>query len=186
MPKLYFRHGVVTSGKSLDLLSVRTTYIRQNKSVIVIKPMIDVRNGANKVSSRFGPHCEADYIISQPGDVQQMKIDGVSCVLAEESQFFTTEIVDALWKLTPIVPVICYGLRTDFQARLFEGSKRLLELADSIEEIKTTCLFCNTKACFNVRHRNGLPIREGNQIELGSEDSYAGVCHYHYLNFSPL
>jgi len=184
MPRLYFRYGTVASRKSLDLLSVRHTYIMQGKRVLVIKPRLDVRDGATTVSSRAGLACEADAIIDTPDDVTNMDVDGVSCVLAEEAQFFAPSVIDALWALAHRVPVICYGLRTDFQTNSFAGSKRLLELADNIEEIKTTCLLCNKKASFNLRHVNGVAVREGNQVKLGKEDMYAGVCHYHYENFS--
>jgi thymidine kinase len=104
-------------------------------------------------------------------------------VRAGEAQFLSAKVVDQLWSLTlaPGLPVICYGLRTDFQTHLFEGSRRLLELADSIEEVKVTCQYCNKKAVFNMRLVGGKPVREGEQIQIGGDESYVPVCHGCYV-----
>ena len=106
----------------------------------------------------------------------------IDCILVDESQFLPPQTIDELRVLTfrPGVPVICYGLRTDFRTKLFPGSKRLLELADRIEEVKVTCQFCRKKATFNQRFVGGKAVSEGPQIQLGADESYAPVCWEHY------
>jgi thymidine kinase len=183
MPQLYFKVGPVTSRKSLELLCIRDTYHRQNKKVLVIKPFIDTRDGADIIRSRSGLSCVIDAIIQTPEDIKKLDVTGVSCILSDESQFYSASIVEELWHLSDRVPIMAFGLLGDFQTNLFEGSKRLIELAAKIEFIKTTCLCCNRKANFNLRISNGRAVYEGNQIELGGEESYAAVCRQHYLNF---
>ncbi|MCU0685221.1 MAG: thymidine kinase [Polyangiaceae bacterium] len=138
--KLYFRHGTMSSAKTLNLLAVAHNYRSQGKRVL---------------------------------------FEGLHCVLVDEAQFLSTALVEQLRRLTLShnVPVICYGLRTDFQTRLFEGSQRLLELADSIEEVKVTCQFCNRKAIFNMRFVDGKPTLVGEQVQLGGDESYAPCCY---------
>ncbi|MCA9682299.1 MAG: thymidine kinase, partial [Myxococcales bacterium] len=115
------------------------------------------------------------------------KLKDQDCILVDEAQFLSPEIIDQLRDVTIDfnVPVICYGLRTDFQAHLFPGSKRLLELADSIEEVKVTCYYCGRKAVFNLRLVDGQPVGEGEQIQLGGNESYAPVCHGCYEDRLP-
>ena len=111
----------------------------------------------------------------------------LDCVLVDEAQFLAPRIIEQLRVLTRTqnVPVICYGLRTDFRTRLFPGAQRLLELADSIEEVKVTCQYCNRKAIFNMRLIDGEPVGEGEQIQLGGNESYAPVCHGCYEDRLP-
>jgi thymidine kinase len=110
------------------------------------------------------------------------RFEGIDCVLVDEAQFLSAEVVEQLRRLTldPGLPVICYGLRSDFRTRLFEGSTRLMELADSIEEVKVTCQYCNRKAIFNMRLLDGRPTVEGEQIQIGGDESYVPVCHSCY------
>eukprot|EP01031_Cornospumella_fuschlensis_P039894 gene39894-48579_t len=141
-PKLYFRHGAVCSAKTLNLLAVAHSYKMQGKSVVVLKPALDDRFGADEVKSRAGLSQAADYLIHQETNILELPVPHASthCILVDEAQFLTSEHIDQLrlatvqWK----VPVICYGLRTDFRTKLFPGSQRLMELADDIEEVKTT------------------------------------------------
>ncbi len=182
MPKLYFRYGTVGSAKTLNLLAVAHNYESQGKRVLVIKPALDNRFGPADVVSRAGLQRKADVVL-QPGDIplghQAAEVD---CVLVDEAQFLSTDQVDALrqWTRALAVPVICYGLRSDFRSRLFEGSQRLLELADSIEEVKTTCTYCNHKAILNLKFVDGVARLDGPSVELGAEERYQAVCYRHY------
>lgn len=179
MAKLYFRHGTMGSAKTLNLLAVAHNYRAQGKRVVVLKPRLDDRFGARDVASRAGLRCEADLLVDASSDLDTRAFEGIDCVLVDEAQFLSEKLVDQLRRLTRSndVPVICYGLRTDFQTRLFPGSRRLLELADSIEEVKVTCQFCNRKAIFNMRFHDGKPTLEGAQVQLGAEETYAPVCY---------
>ncbi|MEM7606902.1 MAG: thymidine kinase [Myxococcota bacterium] len=148
--KLYFRYGTMDSAKTLNLLAVAHNYRKQGKSCSLMKPRIDDRFGAEMIRSRSGLEAEADVVLG-PGE--RLPVDrfvGQDCVLVDEAQFLEEHIIDALRDLTIDhgVPVICYGLRTDFMRKLFPGSRRLLELADSIEEVKVTCFECGKKAVF--------------------------------------
>lgn len=183
MAKLYFRYGAMCSAKTMNLLAVAHNYITQGKKVLLFKPKIDTRFGDSKITSRSGLSMDSMQIDSVSElnlfmDTLAPDKKSVDCILVDECQFLSKEIVDEfrLITITKEIPVICFGLRTDFKTNMFPGSKRLLELADSIEEIKTTCVHCNKKALFNMRVLNGVPVVEGNQIELGSEDKYESVC----------
>jgi len=182
MAKLYFRYGTVGSAKTLNLLAVAHNYESQGKRVLVIKPAVDTRFGAGEVVSRAGLQRKADLILAAdalPGAHRAAECD---CVLVDEAQFLSGEQVDVLreWTRTLDVPVICYGLRTDFRSALFEGSKRLLEWADSIEEIKTTCAYCNRKATQNLKFIGGVACMAGPSVELGTEERYRPACYRHY------
>jgi thymidine kinase len=179
MAKLYFRHGPMGSAKSLNLLAVAHNYRSQGKRVKLLKPRLDARFSAKGIVSRAGLSLDADLLLDPDTALDPRDFEGHACVLVDEAQFLSTGLVEQLRALTlvPGVPVICYGLRTDFQSRLFEGSQRLLELADSIEEVKVTCQFCNRKAVFNLRITAGAPTVSGEQIMLGGDESYAPACH---------
>ena len=181
MSQLYFRHGVVGSAKTMNLLAVAHNYEQQNKKVLIMKPKIDIRFGCDIVKSRCGLERRADIVIDGPDTINTADYTDVSCILVDEAQFLSMVEVDTLRQVTAKrIPVICYGLRTDFQTRLFPGSERLLAVSDKIEEIKTTCVKCNKKAIFNLRHRDGVKVVDGPQIELGTEDMYSPVCYIHY------
>ena len=145
---------------------------------------MDDRFGAAAIRSRAGIEAEADLLVDDATILDPALFRGIDCVLVDEAQFLAPALVDQLRALTQGgPPVICYGLRTDFRTNLFPGSRRLLELADSIEEVKVTCQFCNRKAIFNLRMQAGdAPTAEraaeldGPQVELGGNDRYAPAC----------
>ena len=182
MAKLYFRYGTMDSAKSLNLLAVAHNYKKQGKRVVLMKPRLDVRFGATQISSRAGLEAAADVMIDEETQLDPGDFVGVDCVLVDEAQFLPPHVIEDLRRITvdPGVPVICYGLRTDFQTRLFPGSKRLMELADGIEEVKVTCQYCQKKAICNLRFVNGQAVVDGPQIQLGAEEAYAPVCWSHY------
>lgn len=180
MAKLYFRYGTMTSAKTLNLLAVRHNYDSQGKRVMVIKPRIDTRFGADIVRSRAGLEHKADVLVDRDTKLDFAKFEGCSCLLVDEGQFLSEPVVEQLRELTRVlaIPVIVYGLRTDFLGRLFDGSRRLLELCDSIEEVKTTCHFCNRKAVFNLRHDEiGNAVAEGPALLLGADLHYSPACY---------
>lgn len=184
MAKLYFRHGTVGSAKTLNLLAVAHNYRQQGKEVILMKPSLDDRFGRSYIKSRAGLEKSADLLIDENTDLRHCNFEGISCILVDEAQFVSPKIIDQLRDVTleKDIPVICYGLRTDFRKNLFAGSRRLMELADSIEEIKTTCAFCNKKAVFNLKHVNGRATIEGPSIDLGAEEKYYPTCAGCYSN----
>ena len=183
MAKLYFRHGTVGSAKTLNLLAVAHNYERQGKSVRVVKPSFDTRFGTDRVVSRAGLERAAHIVLDEDSNLDVEEYRGSQCVLVDEAQFLSASQVDQLRDLTRSldIPVICYGLRTDFRSRLFEGSRRLFELADSVEEIKTTCAFCNRKAIFNLKATDGKATLSGPSKQLGAEETYQPVCAEHYV-----
>jgi thymidine kinase len=178
MAKLYFRYGTVGSAKTLNLLAVAHSYSQQEKRVIVMKPALDDRFGYGVVKSRAGLERDADILLEPTTVLNQAEFLGVSCVLVDEAQFLSRSVIDQLRTLASEidVPVICYGLRSDFRTELFEGARRLFELADEITEIKTTCFFCNRRALFNLKLVNGKPSVNGPSIELGAEEKYLPAC----------
>jgi thymidine kinase len=178
MAKLYFRYGTVGSAKTLNLLAVAHSYTQQDKRVLVIKPELDTRFGKGVVKSRAGLEREADLLIKPDAQLPPAAFAGVDCVLVDEAQFLTRGVIDQLRQVASRqnVPVIAYGLRGDFRTELFEGSRRLMELADEITEIKTTCFFCKRKAVFNLKLVAGKPTRDGPTIELGTEEKYLPAC----------
>eukprot|EP00388_Colpodella_angusta_P002960 GDKJ01010507.1.p1 GENE.GDKJ01010507.1~~GDKJ01010507.1.p1 ORF type:complete len:249 (+),score=30.48 GDKJ01010507.1:145-891(+) len=181
MAKLYFRYGAVGAAKTLNLLAVSHTYVSQGKKVFVMKPALDVRFGQSAVKSRAGLHQDADLLIAESTALRADDYRSGHCVLVDEAQFLSASHIEQLRAIANAgTPVICYGLRTDFRSNLFEGSKRLMELADSIEEVKTTCFFCNRKATFNLKMLNNVGTLSGAQVELGCEEKYVPICHIHY------
>ncbi len=184
MAKLYFRHGAVSSAKTMNLLAVAHNYKQQGKKVLLLKPSLDDRFGKDDIRSRAGLQQEADLLIGPETNLLELSEDKrkVHCLLVDEVQFLDSHQIDQLRLITYLwrVPVICYGLRTDFRTNLFPGSKRLMELADSIEEIKTTCQFCNKKAVFNLKHVNGVADIEGPAVQLGAEEKYYPCCYACY------
>ena len=158
MAKLYYRYGAMNSGKTAILLQVANNYEERGMKVLILKPGIDSK-GANFLVSRIGLKRKVDHIILEDENVYKYlenNIDGVACVLIDEAQFLTKNQVEDLMQIVVDfdVPIICYGLRTDFRTEGFEGSTRLLEIAHSIEEMKTICK-CGRKAIFNTRKVNG-------------------------------
>lgn len=182
MAKLYFRHGTVGSAKTLNLLAVAHNYRQQNKKVLLFKPELDIRFGKENIRSRAGLENNADVLIAPTTDLKQINYSDISCVLVDEAHFLSMDHIDQLRDIALDcgVPVICYGLRTDFRSKLFPGSMRLMEIADSIEEVKATCYFCDRKSLFNLRHLNGKATLEGPVIQLGAEERYLPVCYKCY------
>ncbi|WP_428262829.1 thymidine kinase [Haliangium sp.] len=182
MAKLYFRYGTMDSAKTMNLLAVAHNYRKQDKRVLLIKPRVDNRFGAGRIASRSGLEAEADLLVDADHVFPADTFDGIDCVLVDEAQFLSPAVVEQLRRATidPGVPVICYGLRTDFQTRLFPGSCRLLELADRIEEVKVTCQYCGKKAILNLRLVGDQAVLDGPQVQLGSDEHYAPVCWRHY------
>jgi thymidine kinase len=184
MAKLYFRYGVVGSSKTTQLLGVAHNYKQQNKNALVIKPKLDIRSG-DMISSRTGLEHKADILVDEKTDLQLeiLSRNNLSCILVDECQFFSKEHIDQLRYIASFenIPVICYGLRTDYMGNLFTGSESLMCLADTIEEIKNTCWYCNKKAIMNLKMINGKVISNGTDApDLGFEDKYLPVCYKHY------
>jgi thymidine kinase len=180
--KLYFRYGTMDSAKSMNLLAVAHNYRKQGKRVLLVKPRLDSRFGNCKISSRSGLEATADVLIDEDTVLDPREFAGLDCVLVDEAQFLPPAVIEDLRRITvdPGVPVICYGLRTDFRTRLFPGAQRLMELADRIEEVKVTCQYCAKKAICNLRFVNGTPTVRGPQIQLGADEQYSPVCWNHY------
>lgn len=182
MAKLYFRHGTVGSAKTLNLLAVAHNYRQQGKEVLLVKPALDVRFGQEQIKSRAGLEMKADILVREDTRLLELTYEGIECILVDEAQFLSARIIEELRELSiqKGIPVICYGLRTDFRSHLFEGSKRLMELADSIEEIKATCHYCNRKSIMNLKHVDGVACVDGPSIQLGAEEKYYPACYSCY------
>lgn len=180
MAKLYFKYGAMGSSKTANALITKFNYEERGMKVWLIKPSLDDRDGADTVKSRIGLKAEA-FVISKDADIftEFKKYSDCHVIIADECQFFTKEQINQLRKIVDElnIPVLCFGLRTDFLTNLFEGSRRLFEIADSITEIKTICS-CGEKATVNARiGENGQVITEGGQILIGGNDSYIAMCH---------
>ena len=185
MAKLYFKYGAMGSSKTANALITKFNYEERGMRVWLIKPALDVRDGADTVRSRIGLSADADAI-SRETNIYDLFRDGRDdhVIIADECQFFTPAQIDQLRRIVDEfdVPVLCFGLRTDFLTHLFEGSRRLFEVADSISEIKTICS-CGKKAIVNARiDGEGKIVTEGGQILLGGNDSYVAMCHNCWKN----
>ena len=180
MAKLYFKYGAMGSSKSAQALITQFNYEELGMTVWLIKPSIDTRDGADIIRSRIGLQRSAQVITPEQNIVEEYaKVGRHDVVIADEAQFFTPEQIDQLRDLVDDedIPVLCFGLRTDFLTHFFPGACRLMELADSITEIKTVCE-CGRKATVNARiDENGRIITEGDQVFLGGNDSYIAMCH---------
>ncbi len=181
MAKLYYRYGAMNSGKTAILLQVANNYEERGMKVLILKPGIDSK-GADFLVSRIGLKRKVDHIILEDENVYKYlenNIDGVACVLIDEAQFLTKSQVEDLMQIVVDfdIPIICYGLRTDFRTEGFEGSTRLLEIAHSIEEMKTICK-CGRKAIFNTRKVNGKFTFSGEKVAIDgfSEVTYESLC----------
>ena len=180
MAKLYFKYGAMGSSKSAQALITKFNYEELGMKVWLIKPSTDTRDGADIIKSRIGLQSRAQVIT--PGDdiVKMYREAGRhDVIIADEAQFFTPEQIDGLRELVDEddLPVLCFGLRTDFLTHFFPGARRLMELADSLTEIKTICA-CGRKATVNARiDENGHIVTEGDQVFLGGNDSYVAMCH---------
>ena len=185
MAKLYFKYGAMGSSKTANALITKFNYEERGMKVWLIKPSVDVRDGADVVRSRIGLSAEAE-VITPDKDIfeEYQKHSEFDVIITDECQFFTPAQIDQLRKIVDEmnIPVLCYGLRTDFLTTLFPGSRRLFEVADSITEIKTICS-CGKKAIVNARiDEAGKVVTEGGQILLGGNDSYVAMCHSCWKN----
>lgn len=180
MAKLYFKYGAMGSSKSAQALITKFNYEERGMKVWLVKPAIDDRDGEAVIKSRIGLQAEAE-IIGQNENIREKFLaqNARGVIIADECQFFTPEQIDGFRKIVDQmgVPVLCFGLRTDFLTHCFPGSLRLFEIADSITEIKTICE-CGRKATVNARlDERGNVVTEGSQVLLGGNDRYVAMCH---------
>lgn len=204
MAKLYFRYGAMNSGKSTALLQAAYNYEERGQAVLLAKPAIDTK-GAEKIESRLGVTREVDFLVAPEADIRELfasereriRVRGsdalfggenppdVACLLVDEAQFFTRAQVDDLFRIAVEdgIPVMAYGIRTDFQTEAFPGSARLLEVAHSLEELKTICR-CGRKALFNARKIGGEFVFDGDQVAIDA--ATAAVRNEHFVTYESL
>ena len=177
MAKLYFRYGAMGSSKTANAIMVQYNYEERGQRVLMVKPALENRDGARTVMSRCGLKTECVFM----EEIMDMDLTPYSCVIVDEAQFLTREQVSFLVHIVDDlnIPVIAYGLRTDFQGNFFEGSRCLMAWADTIEEVKTIC-WCGKKATCNARIHNGKVVKEGDQILLGGNSQYISLCRKHW------
>ena len=181
MAKLYFKYGAMGSSKTAQALITKYNYEENDMKVWLLKPSADTRDGVSILRSRIGLQAEVEIATPDANIYDRYVADHVGkcdAVIVDECQFLTPGQIDQLRQIVDDfnVPVMCFGLRTDFQTHLFPGSLRLMELADAIEEIKTMC-DCGAKATVNARINDGYIVTEGAQVVLGGNDSYIVMCH---------
>lgn len=182
MAQLYFKYGAMGSSKTANALMARFNYEERGQQTLLVKPQLDTRDGDHTVRSRIGLTHECVYF----HEMQKMSEEDLkknSCIIVDEAQFLTHDEVMYLVHLVDDcdIPVICYGLRADFKGDLFPGSYALLVMADKLEEVKTIC-WCGKKAIFNARFdENGTVLKEGEQVVLGANDKYIGLCRRHWM-----
>lgn len=193
MPKLYFRYGTMNSAKTANLLMMVHNYESKRSRVCVIKPSLDVRFGNEYVTSRVGMKRKADIVLEPTTCVAtaftafEGQGPAVHAVLVDECQFLTSQHIEALRLVALRINVFCFGLRTDYRSFLFDGSKRLLELADCIEEVKTTCTSCVHKAVITAKFQidenmmQHFVVDGSDQPDLGAEDKYTSLCYACWL-----
>ncbi|MDZ5079132.1 thymidine kinase [Nesterenkonia sp. HG001] len=212
MAKLYFRYGAMNSGKSTGLLQAAYNYEERGQRVLLAKPKLDTK-GADEIVSRLGVTRQVDFLVPAAANLRQLfgqhaeggvpgtLLDGVdaadtralrhgvkpvACLLVDEAQFFTEEQIDDLLRIAVLdgVPVLAYGIRTDFRTRSFPGSARLMDIAHSLEELKTICR-CGAKAVFNTRRSGDRVIFDGDQVAIdGTDVWYESLCAACYLEAS--
>ncbi len=177
MSKLYFRYGAMGSSKTANALMVWYNYSERGQKALLVKPKLDNRDGERIIASRAGLSESCVFMEELPS----LDLSGAACVIVDEAQFLSKLQVQQLVDIVDQknIPVICYGLRADFQGNLFEGSMWLLAWADTIEEIKTVC-WCGRKATYNARICDGKVVKTGAQIFLGGNESYIALCRKHW------
>ncbi len=186
MAKLYFKYGSMGSSKTAQALITKYNYEENGLRVWLIKPSADTRDGRQILRSRIGLEAMCEVIPPETDLLErfrQTQLGACHVIIADECQFLTPEQIDQLRTIVNdySIPVMCFGLRTDFQTRLFPGSLRLMEIADTIQEIKTIC-DCGAKATVNARiGKDGRIITQGQQVVLGGNDSYIAMCHKCYI-----
>ena len=188
MAKLRFYYGTMNSSKTANLLMVRHNYLEQGKQIQVFKPAIDTRDVGVVKSRALNEKVPAILVDSSTKDFifDSVKKERPSCVLIDEVQFLNTLQIIELGRIVDElnIPVIAYGLLTDFKGELFEGSKKLIEIGAVLSEIKTVCMYCTTKASYNMRLNNGKPVTHGEIVQVGGNESYQPVCRKHYNEFT--
>lgn len=192
MAKLYFKYGAMGSSKSANALMARFNYEERGQKALMVKPALDSRDGDHMVYSRIGLKYPCVYFHEMRA-MSEEALRAYDCIIVDEAQFLTREEVRYLAHLVDDceITVLCYGLRADFRGELFPGSYELLVMADKLEEVKTVC-WCGSKATFNARFdEDGRVLREGEQVVLGANDKYIGLCRKHWArgdlgpNFRP-
>ena len=186
MAKLYFNYSSMNAGKSTMLLQANHNYIERGMKPEIFTSNLDSRFGKGEIVSRIGLKSKSNIFTTKTDiyiEIYNLKIKkNVDCVLIDEAQFLTKDQVSQLGKIVDLlnIPVLTFGIRTDFQGNLFEGSKYLLAWADNLREIKTIC-HCGRKATMVLRlNENGQIVKEGSQIEIGGEEKYVSVCRKHF------
>jgi len=186
MAKFHFRYGAMNAGKSTILLQTAYNYEENGKKVVLLKPRVDTK-GDEKIVSRIGLERKVDYLVSDDDSIISMLEDNIisiDCILVDEAQFLKRKQVDELFRITKKynIPVIAFGLRTDFKTNGFEGTIRLLELADALEEMPTICR-CGKKALFNARRINGKFTFDGDSVVIDNDSSveYESLCGECYI-----
>lgn len=186
MAKLYFKYGAMGSSKTAQALITKYNYEENDLSVWLLKPSADTRDGQNILRSRIGLEAEVEIVPPQ-ANLEELflkeRVGSCDVIIVDECQFLTMEQIDQLRTIVDEygIPVMCFGLRTDFRTKLFPGSLRLMEVADTIQEIKTIC-DCGAKATVNARiDASGHIITEGAQVVLGGNDTYIAMCHKCYI-----
>ena len=192
MSKLYFKYGAMGSSKTAQALMTRFNYIQKGYEVLLIKPAVDDRdiiNGEIVVKSRIGIYANCKVFDRKTNLFDFIKnlkfLEDKKVVIVDEAQFCSDEQIDQLHDVSTIVPVLCYGLLTNFKTKLFEGSKRLIEVAESISEIKSICS-CGRKATVNARFINNKIVFDGEEIAIGADESYIGMCYTCYKQLKKL
>ena len=182
MAQLYFKYGAMGSSKTANALMARFNYEERGQQALLVKPRMDTRDGEHMVVSRIGLKYPCIYF-DEMRSLSIMELQQNSCIIVDEAQFLTKEEVQYLVYLVDEldIPVMCYGLRSDFRGELFPGSCELLVMADKLEEVKTVC-WCGKKAAFNARFdENGKVVKEGAQVVLGANDKYIALCRRHWM-----
>ena len=185
MAKLYFKYGAMSSSKTAQALITKYNYEENDLRVWLIKPSADTRDGMQTLRSRIGLEAQVEVIPPEMDILErfrQTQAGQCDVIIADECQFLTEQQIDQLRSIVNDynIPVMCFGLRTDFLTRLFPGSRRLMEVADTIQEIKTIC-DCGAKATVNARVVDGYIVTQGAQVVLGGNDSYIAMCHKCYV-----
>ena len=188
MAQLYFRYSTMNAGKSTEVLKIAHNYEEQNKRVLLFTPPVDDRYGKGKITSRMGFQRDAEICTDDTDMMEIASGKKPDCILVDEGQFLSRQQVVILTRIvdTLNIPVIVYGLKNDYRNRLFPGSEALLLFADKIEEIKAVCWHCPKKATMILKYKDGKPVSEGEQVEIGGNESYISVCRRCYSKHVPL
>ena len=180
MAKLYYYYGAMGSSKTANALMTKFNYGEVDQKALLCKPAMDTRDGNMKVHSRIGLEEEC-VLLEEFVKYSEEEVKQYDCIIVDEVQFASPEQIDFLSDVVDFmdVPVVCYGLRADFQNRLFPGSERLIAIADHIQELKMVC-WCGRRATCNARYNENGIVREGEQVMLGANDSYKALCRKHF------